>query len=154
MYTQENLSDIESQLKRRLMACALPAAALLALFIYSLVIRVEWLSYFLSMLLCFYIIFAWGIFISPVRSYKKFIYNMLYLKNRNTQGHFKGFIDVPTKREGVLFTPFFINIGNMENEEDDRLFYYDSNLPLPDWQPGDKLSITSHDKSTVAWEKL
>ncbi len=154
MYTNDNLDDIKQQLEKRVILCAAPAAVMLALFIYSLIIRLEWLSYFLSILLSFFIIFSWGVFISPVNSYKKFLINMLGLKKRATEGRFKAFIDAPTKRDGVFFTPFYISVGSMEDEEDDRLFYFDANLPLPDWRPGDALSIFSYDKSVAGWEKL
>ena len=46
-----------------------------------------------------------------------------------------------------------INVGVMEDEKDDRLFYYDANLPRPDWQAGETLTITAHDKSVGAWER-
>ena len=41
----------------------------------------------------------------------------------------------------------------MENPEDDRLFYYDANLPRPDWKIGEMLTVTAHDKSLGAWER-
>lgn len=79
---------------------------------------------------------------------------MLYAKNRTVQGRFKGFINSPAKRDGVIFTPFYINVGETDDEEDERLFYYDSNMPLPNWSDNDLISITSHDKSVVKWESL
>ena len=39
-----------------------------------------------------------------------------------------------------------LSVGNMDDPEDDRLFYYDANLPLPDWQHGDMLIVTAHDR--------
>ena len=35
-----------------------------------------------------------------------------------------------------------------------RLFYYDANLPRPEWRPGDHLKITSYDNRVTKWEKL
>ena len=44
-------------------------------------------------------------------------------------------------------------VGDMENPEDDRLFYYDANLPRPGWQKGEGLTLTSYDNRVVAWER-
>ena len=46
-----------------------------------------------------------------------------------------------------------VNVGNMESEEDDRLFYYDANLPRPDWRRGEMLTVTAHDKAMGAWTR-
>jgi hypothetical protein len=154
MYNEDILNSINKQLKKRIALCALLYIAILGLLAYSAIIRKEWLSYVFAILLLFTIIFTLGIFISPVYSYKKFLLNMLYGKNRTMQGLFKGFIDSPAKREGVIFIPYYINIGDVNEEEDDRLLYYDANLELPDWKEGDMLSITSHDRSTLKWEYI
>ena len=50
-------------------------------------------------------------------------------------------------RDGVKYYPMMISVGDMENPEDDRLFYFDANLPRPDWKTGEMLTVTAHDKS-------
>ncbi|NLJ64909.1 MAG: hypothetical protein GX337_05890 [Christensenellaceae bacterium] len=154
MYNENILNSINKQLKKRIALCALLYIAILGLLIYSTITRKEWFSYIFAILLLFSIIFTLGMFVSPIYSYKKFLLNMLYGKNRTMHGVFKGFIDSPAKREGVIFIPYYINIGDVDEEEDDRLLYYDANLELPDWKEGDKLSVTSHDRSTLKWEYI
>ena len=41
---------------------------------------------------------------------------------------------------------------DMKNEEDDRLFYYDGRRPLPGWDVGQRLLLTSYDKLITDWE--
>ena len=46
-----------------------------------------------------------------------------------------------------------LNGGDMESQEDDRLFYYDANLPRPDWKRGEQITVTAHDKALGAWTR-
>ena len=56
-------------------------------------------------------------------------------------------------RDGVQYYPMMISVGDMEDPEDDRLFYYDAYLPRPDWKPGELLTLTAHDKALGAWTR-
>ena len=66
---------------------------------------------------------------------------------------FKEMEETAVMREGVKYYPMMLSVGDMDNPEDDRLFYYDANLPRPDWQIGDMLTVTAHDKALGAWVK-
>ena len=68
--------------------------------------------------------------------------------------NFEEMEEKPVWREGVSYYPMTLNVGNMEEPGDDRLFYFDANLTRPDWQPGERIAVTAHDKAVGAWEKL
>ncbi len=154
MYTPQHVKDISAQFNRRLAALGVPVLVFLAAIVFSLIKRIQWLTILLFIAMCFMILFFWGLCLSPLKKYKKFLLSVLFGKNRTTEGFFKQLSHEVSDRDGVLFFPFYINIGNTQDEEDDRLFYYDANLPLPDWKNGDKLSITSQDKAVVCWKQL
>ena len=51
------------------------------------------------------------------------------------------------------FYPVTLNVGDQGREEDDRLFYMDANLPRPDWQAGETLTLTFYDNRVTAWRR-
>lgn len=153
MYTEQSLTDINKQFSRRLTALAVPAALLMAGIVASLVYRRELVTQLLFIALGALAIFAWGMFLSPVYTYRKHIKSVLRGRNRSYTGAFGGFDAQHVYKDGVLFVPFMINVGSARDERDDRLFYFDANMPLPEWQEGDLLTVISQDKAVVSWER-
>ena len=107
----------------------------------------------LSVLLGAGCIFCYGLLLSPVIAYRKHLDEVLHGRVRSTTGAFKEMETQIVMRDGVKYYPMMISVGDMENPEDDRLFYYDANLPRPDWKSGEMLTVTAHDKSLGAWER-
>jgi len=68
-------------------------------------------------------------------------------------GVFKGFDEDFVVRDKVRYLPLMLNVGDQADAGDERLLYWDLNLPLPDWQPGDRLWISSHDKAVADWRR-
>ena len=151
MYTEQDYEDICSQVKRRWMALGVPALVLLGLVIVTFVFRIKWLTMALSVLLGAYCIFCYGMLLSPVIAYRKHLDEVLHGKVRSTTGAFKEMETQAVMRDGVKYYPMLISVGDMEDPEDDRLFYYDANLPRPEWKIGEMLTVTAHDKSLGAW---
>lgn len=153
MYTEKDYQDILAQLKGRLTAIGIPAAVLLIGVIVSFILRIRYLTMGLSLVLGAGLIFCWGLLLAPLFAYKKHLENVMHGRVRTATGAFKEMEEQAVIRDGVSFYPFMINVGNMQDEEDDRLFYYDANLPRPDWQPGETLTVTAHDKAVGAWSR-
>ena len=153
MYTEQDYTDISNQLKSRWAALGVPALMLLAAVIASFVFRIKWLTIGLSLVLGVFCIFSYGMLLSPVIAYRRHLDEVLHGRVRSTTGAFKEMEAQPVMRDGVKYYPVMISVGDMENPEDDRLFYYDANLPRPDWKPGDMLTVTAHDKSMGAWAR-
>ena len=153
MYTEQDYADICSQLKRRWIALGIPSALLLGAVIVSFIFRIKWLTIALSILLGAGCIFCFGMLLSPVIAYKKHLDEVLHGKVRSTTGAFKEMEAQIVMRDGVQYDPMMISVGDMEDPEDDRLFYYDANLPRPDWKTGEMLTVTAHDKALGAWAR-
>ena len=153
LYTEQDFSHIKNQKKNRLLLLWLPVLPLLAALIYSLVIRQEWLTVALTILTGCYLLFTHGLLVAPVIAYYQHMDQVMHGRTRTITGAFKEMDETPVLREGVRYYAMLLNVGRMEEEEDDRLFYYDANLPRPDWQKGDQLTLTYHDKAVGAWKK-
>lgn len=152
MYTKQDFDDLTAQLKKRRLILSLPCILLLGLIVYSLIIRLMWLTIALSILLGIVLIFGITMFISPVSVYRHHVDHALYGRVRKTEGCLKEMEETPVWRDGLMLLPLIININDMKNEEDDRLFYYDGRRPLPGWDVGQRLLLTSYDKLITDWE--
>ncbi len=153
MYTEQDYSAISAQFKKRVLVASIPAVLLLGGIVWSFIVRIKWLTMLLTALTGAYCVFMHGMLIAPIAAYRRHIANALTGRTRKTTGIFKEMETTAVQREGVQYFPMLITVGDPADPEDDRLFYYDANLPRPDWTSGQKLTITSHDKFVADWEK-
>lgn len=154
MYTQQDYQDITNQWRRRLTRLGLAMLVPLAVLIWSLVKRIQPLTVGVTILMGCVALFIYGVAISPVGAYRKHIEELLRGRNREMEGIFKGFDGKYAVRDGVRFLPLMFNVGDPQEPKDDRLLYWDLNLPLPDWQESDRLWVASFDKSVTDWKKI
>lgn len=152
MYTTADLTAVTQQKNKRIALLAIPGALLLSGIVVSLIFRLEWLTSLLSVVLGILLIFCLDMFILPLHRYEKHLAHALGGKTRQNTGWLKEMEENLVVKEGLPFYPVILNINKMENEEDDRLFYWDAHTPRPDWQPGQKLTLTSYDKRITAWQ--
>lgn len=154
MYSEEDLISIGAQLRKRLLAWLAPLLLLLALLVYSLAIRHEVFTIAVFAMICWLAIFAWGVSLSPVRAYQRYLRDLLSGRQREMTGVFKGFDRDSVLRDRVRYQPLMLNVGDVEDPKDDRLLYWDANLPLPDWREGERLWISSFDKGVTDWKRV
>lgn len=153
MYTEQDYEDICAQFKRRKMALLIPCLVMAAVVIVTFVLRIRWLTMMLTAVTGAACIFCWSMYLAPVRAYRRHLDEVLHGRVRSATGAFKEMEETAVLREGVRYYPMMISVGDMDNPEDDRLFYYDANLPRPDWQRGDVITVTAHDKALGAWAR-
>ena len=151
MYTEKDYADIRAQLRRRLMIYGVPALIAMAGSIVAACFRIQWLTMAGTLLVGGYAIFCYSLLLYPVLAYSRHLNNVLHGRVRTLTGAFKELDEGTVIRDGVHYYPMLLSVGNLENVEDDRLFYFDANLPRPDWKQGEMLTVTSHDKAVGAW---
>lgn len=154
MYRQEDYASVCAQLRSRLWAVCVPAALLLGFSLVSFFLRwPEGVTAALSTAAFFVFIFCFSMYVAPVIAYKKHVAYALSGHNRQTQGVFVGMEEKPVNRDGLQLYPLTVNVGEGIRDDGNRLFYYDAQLPRPDWKEGDVLLLTSYDNRVIAWEK-
>jgi hypothetical protein len=151
MYHQSDIADIQKQLRRRILAWLMPGVVLLCLVVFCFIKRVEWLTAALFALLGCLAVFAMHLYILPLARYRRFLELAVHGRQRHSVLLFKSFDDQAVVREGVRFYPLLFSAGSPGEAMDDRLIYWDANLPPPTWNPGDKLAIFSHEKALTSW---
>lgn len=152
MYTMEDYLSVTRQKNKRLILLLIPCLLLAAGIVYSFTVRLEWLTTVLTIVLGIVAIFCLDMFILPLTHYEKHLAHALNGKTRQITGCLKEMEDNVVDKDGLSFYPVIININKMENEEDDRLLYWDALLPRPQWEIGQKLTFTSYDKRITAWQ--
>ena len=153
MYTEEDFARIAGLKKRRMLFLWIPFSLLAALVIVLAVIRVpEIYVTALTILTGAAAIFVHGMFISPVIAYYRHLDSVMHGRTRTVSGTFKEMGTESVDKDGVAFYPMMISVGNMADEEDDRLLYYDASLPRPDFEKGRMMTFTVHDKAIGKYE--
>lgn len=153
LYTEQDYTDIRAQLKRRLIALCIPAALMLSGVVASFVFRLRWVTIGGTVLLGAFLIFTYGLFLAPLIAYSHHLDDVLHGRVRSLTGAFKEMEEGTVIRDGVRYYPLLLNVDDLENPEDDRLFYFDANLPRPEWKQGERLTVTAHDKALGAWTR-
>ena len=161
MYQAEEYESNRAQLKRRTVAVGIPGALLLGGIIYTLCVSIgsktvhlEWLTTTLTIVLGAMLLFVDAMAIAPVRAYGRHLNNVLHGRTRVMEGLFKSFDQETCLREGVTYHAVIISQGDLDDGEDDRLFYYDALKPDPPFEAGDRVRVTFHDRDVADIERL
>ena len=154
MYDKNDLDAARQAAKKALLLMLLPAIPLLGATVFSFVIRDKWLTILLSSLTGCWIIFIYQMVYVPKKAYREHIQSAMGSSQKECDGHYLRMENTPVERNNVMFYAFYLNVGEKQDPEDDRLFYYDAQKPIPDWKSGDMLHIVSYDKFVSAYNTL
>ena len=84
------------------------------------------------------------------------ITNLRYLlagRKRSTTGYLKEISEDVFDRDGMEVYSMLINVGEKNDPEDDRLFYYDIYKPAPEMPVGTRVTVTSNDRLVASIER-
>lgn len=160
MYTQEDFEQIKAMVKKRWLVAACPAAAIvlagIVLFVLGRIARSSsmWiLTAALTVIGGGYFLFFYGVYVRPARVYRTHVDYMLNGRMRETTGRFKSFSEEISDREGMECHAMLLNVGEKDDPEDDRLFYYDALKARPEMPLGTKVTVRSNDKMVASIER-
>lgn len=154
MYDKNDLSKARRSARNALLLMLLPAIPLLGGVVWSFIVRVKWLTMLLSMLTGCWIVFIYHMVLVPRRAYLEHIESAMGRSQKEFEGRYTRMEETPVERNNVMYYAFYLNVGEKQDPEDDRLFYYDALKPLPGWKAGDRLHISSYDKFVSSYQKL
>ena len=152
LYSENDLQSLSSQLKKRYTVLGVILAVLLGLFIYSLIIRVEWLSVVLLAILCAVAVFVIELFCLPLHRYKKLIQSALTGRTHTDTLVYDHEEAEPSLVDGVLCTGLiFLGEPDKHGIREQR-YYWDKEIPLPSFTPGNQVTLKYTGKNIIGYE--
>ena len=160
LYSERNLSDIRAQLKRRLLVLGVVSVLFLAAIVYTLILdnhkenRPEVWTTVLVLLWLFSLIFAADLLVRPLYSYAKHLRSSLHGRTHEVVCEFSRAGENESVVDGVLYRDL-IFLGEADKHGDrDRMFYWDAELPIPNFVPGSQVRIQYYDRFLTGYEVL
>lgn len=152
MYTEQDLTAIIAQQKKRWLILGLPCLVLFAGLIVSLVVRIEWLTALLTILIGAILIAGYDLFIRPLHRYHVYLRNVLRGIIREADCEFLSITRTEEPVEGVLCRTMMVSQLDDDGMPFERMFYFDALKDFPELVPGQKLHVRYHDRYAVALE--
>ena len=139
------LTAIRAQKNKRWLALGIPCALLAAALVYSLVIRLEWLTSAATIVIGAILIGGYDFFVKPLVCYEKHLKNCLQGRTRACDLPFISLSENVDVVDGGRGRQLLCEDFDAKGRPYERLFYFDAEKQLPDIQPGQTVRIVHHD---------
>ncbi len=172
MYQESELTETLAQLRRRRLLVWLPAVVLLGLAGAAVALRMglqadtvkalhdgptmgairtwEIVACAAAALAAVWLIFGLDMFCGPLKRYAVMLDGVLHGRNHTTRGAWCGVTGDLSEVEGVTCRPVGLKVTDDKGRDYERLFYWDSEKPLPSFDVGETVEIVSHGKQVVS----
>lgn len=155
MYTQQDLTAIRAQAKKRWIMLCIPSALFIVGVIVSLVVRNEIATDVFSLLLGVTLIAGYDLLIKPLNCYARMLDGLLNgITHEITDCTFTHLDEDVSLVEGVAYYGMTVTFIDEKNKPYDRLFYYDAQKPRISFPVGTPLRLVYHDRSLGLVEAL
>ena len=152
LYSEKDVEEISSQLKKRYTLLGIALAVLLAALIVSVIVRVEWLSIALFILLFATAVFVIEMFCLPLHRYKKLLVSALTGRTHTEVLEYQKTEDETSVVDGVRCCGLiFLGSPDKHGTREQR-FYWDRELPLPAFKPGDQVNLKYTGRNIIGYE--
>lgn len=153
LYSENDLLQISAQLKKRYFLLGTILLIPLALFVWSLVIRLEWLTMVSVFLFFAAIIFVVDLFCLPLHRYKKLLSSALTGRSHTETLEYKETEADPSVVDGVTCLGLiFLGQPDKHGTREQR-FYWDSEIPLPAFRAGDQVTLKYTGRNIIGYQE-
>ncbi|MBQ6288112.1 MAG: hypothetical protein IJK71_02590 [Clostridia bacterium] len=152
LYSENDLLSLSSQLKKRYTLLGVILAVIMGLFVYSMIIRVEWLSVVLFALFCSVAIFFIELFCMPLHRYKKLIQSALKGRTHTETLVYDHEEAEPSLVDGVLCSGLILLGEPDKHGIREHRYYWDKEIPCPAFNSGDQITIKYTGKNIIGYE--
>ena len=152
LYSEKDLQEISAQLKKRYISLGCGLAVILALFVHSMVIRLEWLSMVSVFLFCSLAVFVIEMFCLPLHRYKKLITVALTGRTHIETLEYKETESELSVIDGVTCLGLiFLGQPDRHGIREQR-FYWDREIPLPAFTAGGQVTLKYTGRNIIGYE--
>lgn len=96
------------------------------------------------------VIFFWGMKLTPLLCYRRFLREIRGGLSRDVEGVVTELDDTPAFRDGISFYRMIVNVGDLNEPEDERMLYWDAQLGKPTMAVGDRICVRAHGNDIIA----
>ena len=151
-------------IRRRLVVLGITAVLMIALVVASLIWRdntrlnnpresiSELITIGATVLWGWFAVFFWSMKITPHMCYRKYLREIARGLTRTVEGQVVRFDEHTSFREGLGFYAMIVNIGDLQEPEDERLLYWDARLARPAVAQGDSVRVLAHGNDIIGLE--
>ena len=160
LYNEEMFASLKGQIKKRTILVFTVLLAFLAAAVYTVMLddgkenRPIVATTLLVILGGCSFIFLWEMTVHPLRCYARHMDAALHGRTHAVRVVFDRVGAEDSMVDGVRFRDL-IFLGDSDKHGDrERLFYWDRELPLPDFQPGQEINVTYFDRFISGYEAV
>ncbi len=154
LFTDDDKTALSRQMRRRLILMLIPCLVLLGVAIYGMVIRDEMLTNVFGILCGAVAIFVYDLFLRPLLCYRKHLNNVTSQRRRTVELPFCAISSNIDLVDGVNYRALTCMDVDGKGRPYERLFYYDAQKPLPDFQEGEMVRVTHHELEVSDIERV
>ena len=145
IYTEADYTAISKQKNKRWLILSIPCVLLLGVVIYSLCIRLEWLTSVATILIGAILIAGHDFAIKPLHCYQRYLNNCLHGRTRECELPFIRLSENIDVVDGVQCHQLLCADVDGKGRPYERLFYFDATKEFPAVKEGDMLHIVHHE---------
>lgn len=149
MYNRKDYENACADNKKHLIILVLISVIGIAAIIYSFIVRVEWITILLTIILLCIITFHVGVFYIPSNKYKKQLYMLLNGRKREISGTLKSINKTIVKHNDLDCYTLVVKIGEVKYGDDDRVIYWEISKKMPEFIIGNSIKFTTFDKTII-----
>ena len=141
LYSAEMLVSLNGKLKKRWILAGVISVLLLAAFVWSVIIRVEWLSIALLALLGIFLIFFIEMFCRPLLDYRKLVVSALSGRSHDRVMEYVRTEPDISRVDGVsCISLIFLGDADKHGSRE-QLLYWDEEIPIPALREGQSYAV-------------
>ena len=152
LYSEQDLQKIQGQLNKRLLLLGVFSTILLAVVVYSFVIRVELMTTISVILMGMVIIFVLDLFCKPLWQYRRLIQNALHGRSHTESFVYDHLENEISQVDGVTCRSMVFLGTPDKHGTREQMYYWDAELALPGFQQGDQVTLRYTDKNIIGYE--
>lgn len=154
LYTDQHRQAIRTQLSRRAVPLGIFSAVMLGVVVWSLIGRHQALTIAAVILLGAGLIFACDVFLKPLWQYSRFLSSALTGRSHTDSLVFDHPEPDISLVDGVACRSLVFLGTPDKHGVREQMLYWDSQIPLPDFKPGEDLLIQYTGKMIIGYESL
>ena len=152
LYSVKDYQQIGEQLKKRYLALGIVSALLLAVIVWSLIARIEWLTMVAVFLFGAAIVFCVDLLCMPLYRYRKLVAAALTGRTHTDTLEYKEQESGISLVEGVkCLGLLFLGEPDKHGTREQR-YYWDAEIPLPPFRAGDQVTLKYTGKNIIGYQ--